>query len=1229
MSNVNTIQNAIMELEGGAFQKLFDAYLYKKYKLDNIQTLGVQTGTNKPTKGIPDSYVLLESGEYILINYGTVSAQPANKIEKDILSCFDNANLKIDRSKIKKIICGYCSTNIHIEQFESLMEQLEGVEIKLIGVDTISHDLALVYPNLAYDYLHIEIDSHQIFDIEDFVTVYDANGINAPINCQFHYREDEIRNVANLVNDNKFSIIIGPSGIGKTRLALESCREFEKNGWNVLCVRSNGALLYNDLRYYISEKGKYLLFFDDANTVASFENVLDYLMTLQGDIELKVIITLRDYAKKRVINDVLKYLKPAIYTLDKIKDEEIKGILKANYGILSEIYLKKITDIACGNIRLAVLAGLKSVDNGYDAINNAEDIFKLYYGNIIESSNLNKDELVILFLISFLGPIRKNENQLYKELLSQYASGVDENVVYEHLYSLELVDWFRNEIIKISDQSFSNYILYYVLYEKRWINLSNIISQGFRKYRQKIIYVLNTLVELFNSSELVKYLKSNVNDAWNNSDERDELLYVESFHTMNPVKALMKLKKYVDNCEETEFDLTQYNVDQYKNNHRIATKEIEILAGYKRTEYFEEAIDILICFFEKKPDKFMDVYFAIVDGIMFDKYSYVHKYKNESIILNKLWEKCENGKNFNFSLLYINVAEQALSTEKTFTEEIRNSRSVNFVRMSIHFCDEIKHIRTTIWENLGYLSDNLVLNQLINRILVELHINGLDDEDTKRYISSDVDDIYKVFLENKEVDFCKAKIYAKYEETEKRLGMPYDERLSHSYDNYHYKIYDILSREHIVGQTYQEDENARKETIKKEIINYGLEDYGTLFSTCREIEKWIDKSDIWQLSSGIEIVFELVKSLEISYIDVFELYLANGSPFVMNSYSIILHLLESLDYTTVMNLLGKYPFNVSCGWINCIWECLGDELITNAIAHQYYIFIVRALAEKRIVPTVYVISKYSRYDSEILKNIIAVLKEDKEIATRFLAGIFKEDDVNALVCLFSQNMDDLLEIYINSLNNHLDFKGNLFFALYKHNPIVWNNYIDWLKDNYNRNDYAYSIVNKMWEMPNYSNNIEYAYKKLIGDIVCSFNEEPAKLIFGKEDNEVVNNKKKVWLLDRIFAASSNIEECKILVNIVAVVFPDWEIEYVLKFLEKNKNCDDFKQLYLFPFFESWSGSHIPLINNKIDMLKSLNNKINGLDYLEHKAYLEERIKKLEEYRDKEEISEYLENATYA
>ena len=220
-----------MELEGGAFQKLFDAYLYKKYKFKNIQTLGVQTGTNKTTKGTPDSYVLTDEGNYILINYGSVKSQSAAKIKADILSCFEKSKLSLNKDKIQKIICGYCSTNIHIEQFDDIIYSIKGVDVELIGVDTLSHDLALLYPHIAKNQLGIAIDTNQFFDIDDFVKAYDANGINAPIDCHFFYRESEFTELCSSINNNKVTILTGPSGIGKTRLAVEVCRE------NFLCKK--------------------------------------------------------------------------------------------------------------------------------------------------------------------------------------------------------------------------------------------------------------------------------------------------------------------------------------------------------------------------------------------------------------------------------------------------------------------------------------------------------------------------------------------------------------------------------------------------------------------------------------------------------------------------------------------------------------------------------------------------------------------------------------------------------------------------------------------------------------------------------------------------------------------------------------------------------------------------------------------------------------------------------
>lgn len=251
MSKVNTIQNAILQLEGGAFQSLIDEYLYKKYHFENIQTLGVETGSHKPTKGIPDSYVVMKDNRYILINYGSVKHRPDEKIKNDIMSCFDKSKLLLDKSKISKIICVYTSTNIHLEHFNQIKDMIENVEVKLIGIDTISYDLAIYYPNIAYDHLGIIMDTHQIFDIDDFIKVYDANGMNSPINTRFFFREDELGRVLNSVRQNKVTVVTGPSGIGKTRLVLEVCRTLAAEGWKNFCIKNNGQLLYEDLQSYI------------------------------------------------------------------------------------------------------------------------------------------------------------------------------------------------------------------------------------------------------------------------------------------------------------------------------------------------------------------------------------------------------------------------------------------------------------------------------------------------------------------------------------------------------------------------------------------------------------------------------------------------------------------------------------------------------------------------------------------------------------------------------------------------------------------------------------------------------------------------------------------------------------------------------------------------------------------------------------------------------------------
>ena len=104
MSKINQIQQAIMALSPGAYQKLMDEYLVKKFHFDNIQPYGSHTGTDKTTKGTPDSYVRCSDGKYIFIAHGSVG-KSFQKVKEDILDCLKPEKTGEPVEKIKQIIC--------------------------------------------------------------------------------------------------------------------------------------------------------------------------------------------------------------------------------------------------------------------------------------------------------------------------------------------------------------------------------------------------------------------------------------------------------------------------------------------------------------------------------------------------------------------------------------------------------------------------------------------------------------------------------------------------------------------------------------------------------------------------------------------------------------------------------------------------------------------------------------------------------------------------------------------------------------------------------------------------------------------------------------------------------------------------------------------------------------------------------------------------------------------
>ena len=1237
MSKINIIQNAIKELEGGSFQKLFDAYLYKKYKFKNIQTLGVQEGTNKTTKGTPDSFVIGDDGKYILIMYGTVGTEAFGKMKKDILSCFNKDKLVIDENKIKKIICAYSSTNIHVEQQEELKSMILGIDIETIGLSTISHDLLVNFPFLAAEFLHIQVDTHQIFSRDEFIKVYDKNGMNAPLGMDLHYREKEKEQLYSAICSSKITLVTGASGVGKTRLVLEVCKQFEAEGWNVLCVKNNGELLYNDIQYYTADEEKYILFIDDANQTTSLEYILDYVTAISNNNTIKIVMTVRDYAKHRVESIVRQYMIPQEIIIKVLKDEEIKEILKENLGIINKDYLERITQIAKGNIRLAILAGKISIDSGYLAIRNATDIFAQYYGRIIETIELTEDAINALFVISLLGAIRYKESVIAQKILEIMNINSECFIILCHdLNDRELIDLYQDEVAKVSDQSLGNYILEYVLIEKRTISIFQLLQTGFPEFKNKLVYALNTLIKLFYSVDTKNYIEEQVNISWNKADTSQQAEYLKCFHALNEEKSLSILKQKIDSTKCIEMDISQFDIESKKNYNNIKCEEISILSGFKYSEYFEDAIELLLLYYKKRPDLVMDFYFAFSDRMSFDVSSYRLGYEKELKMIDCLWRYANEGKDINVTILLLHVFKELLKCSFHRTESTENSRSFTMYNLQILYTDGSRKLRNYIWSVLSKLYSNSKYTRLLDDIISYCYISGLEQEEARQIQLYDLQCIKEMFLDKWEnLTFEQCKILRELEKHCEWMEIENVDLFDRYTENKDFIIYNTLIKEHIKGKTWEEDEAERKSQIKEMINDYKIEDYARLFKICRICEENKDKEG-WSLKSGIDIIFTILESEPEVYLDVVNRYLQYQAPYGDNADRIAYKLLMNFGIEQTKKIIEEKDFSYKHNWESAIWKTAPKEMLNKELTKEFLNFMKQeASLEMPDFPSILCLERYREYDVKIVKKVSEIIidspPKNSFYIAKFLNYAYQETTIDLIMDLFFDEWELLGELYLLALGEHFDYNGKLLAELVKRNNFFWGEIIQKFHGNMHRTAYEYYVFENIWAMDNYKELIQIACENMLGDYFGFMVEDEGAAIFAnsQETPEFIKKRKKEWIKDYIEKNIGNSNSLKMIFNVIATFLASDRIEFFLELINYTKDIEVFKSIPLFASSSSWSGSEVPLIEEKIDFLSDLITSLKGADYIEHRAYLKERKNSYESYKQEILIKEYLENGDIA
>ena len=276
MSKTNQIQNRIRELEGGAFQKLADAYL-KKRGYERINSLGSVIGSNKVKQGTPDTLITLPNGKFVFAEHTTQQDGTYEKLKSDLGKCFDEAKTGVPIEKIEEVVLCHTS-NLSAEEENALAEECQkhGVNLNVFGIGPLSFDLSQKYLGIARDYLGVEVDTGQIVPPDEFVAAYNKNKLATELDTTFRFREEEVEQTLQGLEDGDLVIVSGRAGVGKSRLALECCERFREANpeYEIRCVFNRGPDLFDDLRVHFSEPGRYLILVDDANRVSRFAYII-------------------------------------------------------------------------------------------------------------------------------------------------------------------------------------------------------------------------------------------------------------------------------------------------------------------------------------------------------------------------------------------------------------------------------------------------------------------------------------------------------------------------------------------------------------------------------------------------------------------------------------------------------------------------------------------------------------------------------------------------------------------------------------------------------------------------------------------------------------------------------------------------------------------------------------------------------------------------------------------
>lgn len=1148
MTEITDVKRKILELAPAYFEEFCSTLLYKiGYK--NINELGIKAGTGKTKTGNPDTYSRQENGNYVFVVFTTQQNNIYDKLLEDIRKCFDLVEKGLPVEKIETIICCHTSSNLKVIEDKKLHEfcNKKDVNLEIYGIDKIANLVYNDYPELLR-LLNLSINTNQILPIDDFIKLNDNNMMTAPLNTDFHFREEELQNIINSLETSSVVIIVGKSGVGKTRLALEAASLYEKTGnYKIFCVKSNKLEIYNDLVSTIKKGENYLFIVDDANELEQFNFILEYVNKLSDNYHVKIIATVRDYIKEEVINLVREYTNPITIDITKLTDDEIKKFIENNFGIRNNLYVDQIIRISEGIPRFAYMAGkLAKEKQNLSSISDASQLYENYYKKPM-SKLIEADRAVLITagILAFNKSIKFQDVEFFKEFLIELGISIfDFKNAIDKLNSIEFINVKKGKVATFDDQCLSNYMLYYVFLDEKLIKLSDIIEVFYIYSHSRTIESLNTILNIFKSEKTLEYIKEEILRVWNKFEKEDSQYYetfVRDFHIYKPIKGFKIADKKIKSIEEKEFNITEIDFD--RKGFRNSDSPLEYLTGYQNSDELLSVYQLLMKYAGK------------TSSTLIESYNWLESYyglqpkgtdNTQKIICKYLLEDINKGNSNAMAIGYM-WAKYLLSY--SFESYILGKNNSFIIRSwNIDYDSYTSEYRKVSWYILNSLVYKLewkdkVLS-FLGKFADKIYYDNSSGKIDIKILEEDLVQIENILSQCRTTRIGYLKVLSKILNSVKKLGMTFKGKFEECLVGKEWEIYSLFRNDRRFFEcSIQEYRNYRQEQITRYFCSKKNIDEKELISLVDNmLGDPLLSEDYYYINEALTYLIN-----DLDFCDDKKLFnaLINSSGDINIQPNVILEkILNNYNYREILTDLKNTDANFKNKWIyfyfdiipaNCVDTDMYEELV-NFIKFDIknnkinYIRNLNFLEKFLIInPNIYI---------EISKIILVNFSENKRVSCSYFENLFDEAlyTPEKLLLLYNDEIEVLYNIYYKLLEEgiYFDYTGEFFIVFIKNNEEFLRKYSDIyiMRKAWNTGNED-GRIKKLWKSENF---IEYFdlifYSMLESNISCYDKDSLASELFSNtSDEEIVEKNQYIWL-EHIINENANKENIVNMFNII-------------------------------------------------------------------------------------------------